>query len=301
MNGKCLDIGTIQAFLDGETRPEDAVRISDHVADCDACTLLLAQADEENSLVFSVLDREMNTLVPTQRLWSRINAEIAEEKSHASVWQRFVGAITASLGSPSFAGAAGILLFAGMLSVVWVNWPGATSDIGTVAREETQQIAPERIDQSPTVDVAVTESESMISTRVSKPEPTVGESKLSDAEIKRMVITANHVERGPKKTYIVPAAAAAPEYLPGEESYVKTINELQQSISPQSASMKASGQVAFQRDLAVVDDAIEKMRKVVQKNPRNQAARQILYSSYQDKIELLKSSAQRDELVASLQ
>ena len=48
MNGKCLDIGTIQAFLDGETCSEDAVWISDHVADCDACTILLAQADEES-------------------------------------------------------------------------------------------------------------------------------------------------------------------------------------------------------------------------------------------------------------
>jgi hypothetical protein len=43
------------------------------------------------------------------------------------------------------------------------------------------------------------------------------------------------------------------------------------------------------------------MRKVVRKNPRNQAARQILYSSYQDKIDLLKSSAQRSELMASVQ
>jgi hypothetical protein len=89
--------------------------------------------------------------------------------------------------------------------------------------------------------------------------------------------------------------------VPGEESYIKTINELQQNLSPQNASMKASSQVAYQRDLAVVDDAISKMREVVRKDPRNQGARQILYSSYQDKIDLLKSSAQRDELIASLQ
>ena len=83
--------------------------------------------------------------------------------------------------------------------------------------------------------------------------------------------------------------------------YIKTISELQQNISAQNASMRASSQVAYQRDLAVVDDSIKKMRDVVRKNPRNQAARQILYSSYQDKIELLKSSAQRDELMASIQ
>jgi hypothetical protein len=80
MNGKCLNIGTMQAFLDGETRPEEAIGIFDHVAGCDTCILLLAQAEEETSLVFSVLDREINTLVPTQRLWTRINTEIIEEK-----------------------------------------------------------------------------------------------------------------------------------------------------------------------------------------------------------------------------
>lgn len=301
MNGKCLDIGTIQAFLDGETRPEDAVRISDHVADCDSCTVLLAQAEEENSLVFSVLDRELNTLVPTQRLWNRINAEIAEEKSHASVWQRFLGTITASLMSPSFAGAAGILLFAGLLSLVWINMQSSTPDTILVASEQAQPIVSQASSAQPqNVEVAITGSDPAIPvTTPSKPQPTVVRSTLSDEELKRMVVTANHIERGPKKTPVVPAAV--PQYLPGEESYIKTINELQQNITVQNASMKASSQVAFQRDLAVVDDAISKMRNVVQKNPRNQAARQILYSSYQDKIELLRSSAQRDELVASLQ
>ena len=119
MNGNCLDIGTIQAFLDGETRPEEAVRISDHVADCDACTLLLAQAEEESSMVFSVLDREINTLVPTQRLWTRINDSIAEEKSRTSIWQRLGALVSTSFMSPSFAGAAGILMVVGLGVVVW--------------------------------------------------------------------------------------------------------------------------------------------------------------------------------------
>lgn len=296
MNGKCLDIGTIQAFLDGETRPEDAVRISDHVADCDACTIMLAQADEENSLVFSVLDREMNSLVPTQRLWNRINAEITEEKSHSSVWQRFLGAITASLSSPSFAGAAGILLFAGMLSVVWLNWPGATpgnSEIAVSGGSQETVVAEPAVEP---VHVAVTTSDSNFSSP-SAPKSTVTASNLSAEEIKQ-IIPAVKLERGPKRPNSIPAST---QYLPGEESYIKTIDEIQQGITVQNASMKASSQVAYQRDLAVVDDAIEKMRRVVQKNPRNQAARQILYSTYQDKIDLLKSSAQRDELMASVQ
>ena len=300
MNGKCLDIGTIQAFLDGETRPEEAVRISDHVADCGNCTMLLAQAEEESSLVFSVLDREMNTLVPTQRLWTRINAEITEEKSHASVWQRVITIITAGLASPSFAGAAGILLAVGMLSVVLLNWPGHSPDSNAVAKIDTPELAPASATEQPVqepVVVATTTTEESIPSSSRK--PMVVQSNLSDEEIRNMITPAKYVVRGPKRPSVV--TASAPQYLPGEESYIKTINELQGNVTAQNAGLKASSQVAYHRDMAVVDDAIEKMRSVVRKNPRNQAARQILYSSYQDKIDLLKSSAQRNELMASVQ
>ena len=300
MNGKCLDIGAIQAFLDGETRPEEAIRISDHVAECDPCTLLLAQAEEENSLVFSVLDREMNTLVPTQRLWTRINAGIAEEKSHTSVWQRFLGAVTASLASPSFAGAAGILIVVGMMAAVW-----------TFRTDEAPQTAG-NLESNPPIERPIQRVEIPTAAKPSQSAPDVvaarsgdenrknirvQQTQYSEAELKR-IIPAIKLEQGPRKIDAVPASA---QYLPGEESYIKTINELQEGVTAQSASLKASGQVAFHRDLAVVDDAISKMRKVVRKNPRNQAARQILYSSYQDKIDLLKSSAQRNELMASVQ
>jgi len=57
MNGKCFEIGTIQAFLDGETAPEMSLRLTDHVAACDSCARLMSEAEEENSVVFSTLER----------------------------------------------------------------------------------------------------------------------------------------------------------------------------------------------------------------------------------------------------
>ncbi len=65
--------------------------------------------------------------------------------------------------------------------------------------------------------------------------------------------------------------------------------------------MSPSVRVSFERDLAVVDDSIKKMKDVVRKNPKNQAAKQVLYSSYQNKIDLLNSIAEREELMASMQ
>ena len=123
----------------------------------------------------------------------------------------------------------------------------------------------------------------------------VKQSNLSPSEVQR-IVNAVDIRRGPKQVNPVQA-----RYLPGEESYIRTINDLEQSVSVQNASLSASGQVAYAKDIAVVDDSIKKMREVVKKNPRNQAARQILYSTYQDKIDLLKASAGRGEMMASLQ
>src|SRR5438034_6018915 len=99
----CLDTGTIQAFLDGELAPAIASSVSAHIAACDACASQLASAEEESAFVFSVLEREMDTLVPTQRLWTKINGTIEVERQSASFWKKVWAFITVSLANPSIA------------------------------------------------------------------------------------------------------------------------------------------------------------------------------------------------------
>jgi hypothetical protein len=95
--------------------------------------------------------------------------------------------------------------------------------------------------------------------------------------------------------------APAPAYIPGENSYVKTIAALSESVdNKKDAVLRPSERISYERDMAVVDDAIAKMKKEVRKNPKNESAKQVLYSSYQNKIDLLNSVSQREELVASL-
>jgi hypothetical protein len=82
---------------------------------------------------------------------------------------------------------------------------------------------------------------------------------------------------------------------------MKTISNLKQSVDDQKDRvLTPSTRVAYERDMAVVNDSIKRMQSVVRKNPRNQAAKQVLYAAYQDKIDLLNSVAQREELMASL-
>jgi len=301
MNGKCFEIGTIQAFLDGETTPDVSLRLSDHIASCDACARTLAAADEESSLVFSALERELNTLVPTQRLWTRINDTIAVEKSNVPFWEKIYSYVTSSLLNPSIAAAAGILLVLGMLGVV-IQINDNAYTLVSEKQAEPVPASPDRI--TPVTDPPETKATDVAGSTVSE-KPLVGTSKLGPQEIKALAasVNANSREIRPRTADLrIPSSSAtANGYLPGEESYVKTISDLKQNVDEQKDSvMTPSTRVSYERDMAVVNDSITRMRDVVKKNPRNQAARQVLYSSYQDTIDLLNSVAQREELLVSL-
>src|SRR5437763_16772124 len=95
----CLDTGTIQAFLDGELAPATASNVSAHIAVCDACAAQLGSAEEESAFVFSVLDREIDTLVPTQRLWNEINESLEVEQHNLPLWQKAWDILHASVAN----------------------------------------------------------------------------------------------------------------------------------------------------------------------------------------------------------
>jgi len=98
-----------------------------------------------------------------------------------------------------------------------------------------------------------------------------------------------------------PVITAPSENIRGEESYLKTISSLTQTVNAgKDQTLTASSRFQFERDLAVTNDAIAKMKREVQKNPKNEAAKQILRASYQNKIDLLNSVADKTELMASL-
>lgn len=297
MRQDCLDIGIIQAFLDGETVPDHAVAISDHVAACDDCALLLANAEEENSFVFSALDREMNTLVPTQRLWSRINESIGSDRARLPFWERLFGFLSAQMLNPSLSAAAGVLLIVGIVAGVWSL---RSVDEGRIAATNTQsseaQIAPPKDEVVGKIGQPANAPDIVKTAAV--------EDTSSSFENAKPVNAAHRPNTPSSKRSNARNSDVRPitlQYIPGEESYIKTIEELKVSVESQKDHvLSPSTRVAFERDLAVVNDAIKRMQDVVRKDPGNQAARQVLYAAYQDKIDLLNSIGQREELLASL-
>ncbi len=275
------EIGIIQAFLDSELSHDEAALVSDHIAGCDACAAMLAEAEDETAMVFPVLAREFDTLVPTQRLWARINESITAEQRPA--WSRMLSSIAAALANPSMAMAASLLIVFGVFAALWVN----KNVVNEPSPASVLQVA-----TKPAVAPAVLS-------------PTIGDKAtdefISRPRVERAVFKAEVRRTAPAVTAMTvePAAAA---YLPGEESYVKTIASLSRTVDDQKDAgvLRPSQRVSFERDMAVVNDAIARMKKEVKRNPRNESAKQVLYSSYQNKIDLLNSVSQKEELIASI-
>lgn len=300
MKQECLDIGTIQAFLDAELDHVESGRVSAHIALCDDCAIMLAEAEEESALVFSALEREFDSLVPTQRLWNKINDAIEVERESRPFWEKAFAYIKVSLLSPSGLAAASLLIVFGLTAALFINKSqnsGVTTAYNPPAAR--QQASPQN-NSSAIVPVAVNptadeQSEPQLPAAPHKAEQFNARPEIAIYRPDTRQVVAVRAERA------VASAPASSGFIAGEESYVKTISTLRKTVDEQKDLVLApSERVAYERDMAIVNDTIAKMRTEVKRNPRNETARQVLYSSYQNKIDLLNSVSKREELVTSL-
>jgi hypothetical protein len=151
---------------------------------------------------------------------------------------------------------------------------------------------PAKIVSAPVISSPVVQTpENPVNTATTQPAPKF-EQAAYRPDNRRMIAPA---------VYRTTANANSNGYMPGEESYVKTISSLSKSVDEQKDNvMRPSERIAYERDMAVVNDAIAKVRTEVKKNPKNESAKQVLYSSYQNKIDLLNSVSQKEELLVSL-
>lgn len=298
MTGKCFDIGTIQAFLDGELALEVTEAVARHVSVCDDCAILMATAEEESAIAFSVLEQEFNTLVPTQRLWAKINDSIEREK------KPFWKPIFAFLLQPSTAAFAS-LLFVAVVSITLLSLkPDAPTNYAAVKNDKTPAII-QPVAENPQAPVIRPESELSEEPSAVTTTETV---KYRQNKNEVRTIKAVYVESKNNSPSVQSPVDRSKDEIPaqsenvlGEESYLKTIATLAETVNNRKDDvLDPSARFAYERDLAVTDNAIKQMKKEVRKNPNNEAAKQILRTSYQNKIDLLNSVADKTELMASL-
>jgi hypothetical protein len=95
------------------------------------------------------------------------------------------------------------------------------------------------------------------------------------------------------------ALVAESNPLPGEVSYLKTIASLSSVIEANGEGvLRPSMRTEYERNLALVNHAIEATRRTARRNPKDPDAAEFLYSSYQNKIDLLSTVAEQGQMVA---
>ena len=297
MMEKCFDEGTLQAFLDNELSHELSQRVARHVADCDPCAYLLAEVEEETAFAFAALEQEFNTLVPTQRLWSKINESIEVQQRKRGFWQHVSGLLSGfSFTNPHVIAFGSLLLIVGVVSTLII----VKNDISSGVAQQTPQIAPPVVTRvnnpAPVVDVPETTPAEEDVQDFKEPSPQYRAVKTDFRKEEKINRTEGDIVSPPIRHTTVVSP-----YVDGEESYVDTIARLEKTVNENKDEvLKPSQRFTYEKDMAVVNDTIKKMREQVKKNPKNQDAKQILFATYQNKIELLNSVTQRGELMASL-
>ncbi|MCA1623195.1 MAG: zf-HC2 domain-containing protein [Acidobacteria bacterium] len=317
MKEKCIEIGTIQAFLDGELAPDIVEKVTHHIVICDSCAISLAQAQEESAFAFSALEQEFNTLVPTNRLWVKINDSIEKQGKRKSVWHSAFAFVSSfqNISNQTIAAFASLLILVGLFTSVLIlrnndnsdyvaeKMPDKQSAVKQISNPETTNRSfvnpPQFLPENKGV-----ENLSAVNLRNDKKEFRAVKPTFISKENNSLPVKTNSRNtkiENPKVSWEVKPRTTN-ENLAGEESYIKTIATLTETVnSRKDEVLKPSARFAFEKDLAIVDDAIKKMKSEVKKNPKNEGAKQVLFSSYQNKIGLLNSVAEKTELMASLQ
>lgn len=295
---KCFDEGTIQAFLDRELDDDLLEKVACHTTVCENCLLLLHEAEEQSAFAFSMISSEFDFSVPSEKIRADVYQAIARiEKPKHSYLQRILGC-KFNFYNPSLPAFASLLLVAGLFAFVLIFFNSRKDEI------ELKEIS--NLSGSSQTELAFINDE---------PKQNLAENARNESKV--LLTTSKPYTKSLSKPYratynsngFAGKAGKTTNYresiinenLPGEESYIKTISTLTEKVNMRKNEvLRPSTQVEFERNLAVVDDAIAKMRKEIRKNSKNEAAKQVLRASYENKIDLLNSVAEKTDLIAGI-
>ena len=300
MRDNCFEIGTIQAFLDGELVADAAENVARHIADCDDCAVSLAEAEDETAIAFSALENELNTLVPTQRLWLKINDSI--EQKQTSFWQK----VFAFISTPTSLALASLLIIFGLFAAVLNFQQTDKLDVAVAQNDSNKRNLVLPVSEPVTDTIQNLQNDKLpeiIKTETAENKKEYKITKTEFVKPEKIRKTLEQPKSKPETANIETndQLQAANDALSGEDSYLKTIASLTKTVdTKKDETLKPSARFAFEKDLAVINDAIGKMQTEVKKNPKDETAKEMLRTSYQNKIDLLNSVTEKSELMASL-
>jgi hypothetical protein len=277
----CFDDAVLQAYVDGELSDEKASEISRHLTGCSECEDLVGGIHADLAILSSALEAELAVAVPTSALRSRLDAAIKQIESRVDsaqpapafpFWKRLSAAVFATFGSAlAPAGALAALLFvAGLFSVYVVKRLNAP--LGEMAVVNKGELVP--------VPVVSRLGDIGIESPTPSNPPTVPRQPVRKAG--KGPVSVNAIQHRPN---------SIEQPLPGEAGYLNAIASLSGAVKQGSTTLKPTVVAEYERNLAIVDNAINETRQTARQNPQDKDAVAFLYASYQSKVDLLNAVA----------
>jgi hypothetical protein len=312
----CLDEGILQSYLDGELSLEMTEQVAGHIAACAPCAEMVREAEGELAIFNTAFAAELALPVPSEQLRVRINQAVDALETPASLqsfqqrtdsgWRTWLGALAATFTTQRAAGFASIILlvaFGLIFNNVYRNNPGPAT-----GNEEHPYVASNETG-GPVAKVSAPIVSDATPSPAASPAPTAASSPEVVKPVRRRntsntgaqyVAVNNRTRRAPVSANPSSPSTATPEVspalaeLPGEKSYLKAIASLTTAIDANaSLTMQPTLRTEYERNLALVNQAISATRPVALSKPGDPSATQFLYSAYQSKIDLLNAIADR--------
>lgn len=294
---ECIEEGVLQAYIDDELSTEMLETVAAHISACTNCAEAAREAAAESAIFSSAFEAEMSLDVPTVHLRERLDLAIAEMNRPSRVFEaqresKTVGWLASFAGlfkvSPQralgFASLIAVLAFAAIFAIVSMKRSTRDGDApATVARNNDPKATTSPVK--------------------AKPSPTPANEENHNAGPDKEPKNSQPRRALPKKPAgpsLVPAPSELPrdelaaKPLPGEQNYLKAIDSLTVEIQASGElAMKPSLRAEYERNLAIVDRAIDSTRRTARRHPGDSDASEFLYSSYQSKLDLLSAVAEQ--------
>jgi hypothetical protein len=278
--------------------------VAAHLAACPACAELAREVENENATLNLAFAQEMALSVPTARLRERLETAIKAEPLQAQASsvstpparvREWLAALVASLtlvpqSAAALATLAAIVVF-GSIFVIGLR------------PSKNQQGEPSTL-------VAINPASAGVKSMGDAPFPLAGRKIEAAPESVQTVrgaqLTKARGSAAPRAMFREAVyhpdveRRAEPHVqdllLPGERGYLQAIASLTVAIKASGeTALKPTQRVEFERNLAMIDQAIAATRHAAWRNPNDPENAKFLYSAYQSKVELLSTVADQSQ------
>jgi anti-sigma factor RsiW len=333
----CLDEGTLQAYLDGELSPDASNTTAAHLAACDTCAAAARAAEQELALFSTAFAPALSASVPTEKLRARLDEAIAALDAQPrfaplparsplrSLFDSLVASLTTftprqATAFASFMVAIALaVVFASMQTPDNANAPKEIAKVNQTPASPNAQTESGANPNAQTENNGATGEAATVQTPVEyadAPAPQRGGNRAASAKAGVNIVkagvrvrTRTAGTRNEQGDDAPEAAAASPATtlaattrepaLADEKTYLSSIASLTSAIEAQRAEgMTPTLRAEYERNLAVVNQAILSSRVAVRRNPQDTDAKEFLRAAYQNKVELLSAVADQTQLAS---